>query len=213
LGRQTLPRALQREYGIAARAPDQRVNATPHPTGKTDAGPFWKAWRLFLPWVRWPWQSIDTWSKEWTWAVTFDASWRYELPAIDQDDANKIFGATIGTFDRHRDSARFSAFYHPRTGCVHVVAYCYINGQRIWHQASWQVIHTQEIDVTRILKLRLTGKRWELHAYTPAGAEIGCTFLDHGLPPERLRWGAGLGHYFGGDQKAPHEIRTRFEKP
>src|SRR3954462_10892015 len=87
------------------------------PSGKHYARPF----HLGIWWNR----------KSFAWKVIFTNSCRYDLRSDDQLDTNKLCGIGYLFGGHHVDSARFGWRYNKETDLVELIAYCYVNKERI----------------------------------------------------------------------------------
>lgn len=157
------------------------------PAGKQRARPF-----CFGLWWR---------RTHFSWVVKFDESCRYDLRNDDQFDTNKLVG--IGyLWHHHKDSARFGWRYSNDKGKIEIMAYCYVNGERIIDHLADAFInerYTVRIDVVK------TG--YWLSVYGPG--YISEKFYRH-THNKRLQY--RLGPYFGGQATAPHEMKIQISK-
>src|SRR5437870_4570444 len=155
-----------------------------------------KGWHYALPFFTWLW-----WNKKvFTWRVTFTDSCRYDLGDNDQLDTNKLCG--IGYFPdfHHVDSARFGWRYNTGTGLIELLAYCYVNKQRII-----KPIAACEIGKEYLLKLYAGNNLYSLCVLDPVtNAYAGYVTVRY-THKKKLQY--GLLPFFGGNRRAPHEIK------
>lgn len=127
--------------------------------------------------------------------VSFDDSCRYTLADGDQEDVNKLFG--IGYFwSHHTDSARFGWRYNPSKDKIELLAYCYVNGERVINPIT-------DLDFNKDYNLTLN-----------INPNIYTFYLDNALKTgvyktHNKRFGFPLGPYFGGNKPAPHKITIK----
>lgn len=161
------------------------------PRGKHRAWP----WRFWLWWHR---TSFD-------WVVKFDESCRYDLQNVDQLDTNKLCG--IGYLPgHHKDSARFGWRYDTATGQVALSTYCYDSGRRM----AIQHICWCEIDHEYYIDLKILSQWYKFTAYKKEdGVFMGSVEVQY-FHDKKFKY--RLGTYFGGNQKAPHEIKIQLTK-
>jgi len=160
------------------------------PTGKHRARPF----RFGLWWRR----------THFSWVVKFDESCRYNLGNEDQLDVNKLVG--IGyLWSHHKDSARFGWSYNLMADGIDLWAYCYVSGRReIKH------ICFCEIGKEYHIVLNASSICYHLHAYERYSTTcLGMVTIGHNHN-KNLQYRLGL--YFGGNQKAPHQMKVKIEK-
>lgn len=160
------------------------------PSGKHRARPF-----RFGIW----WNKII-----YTWHVQFTESCRYDLGNNDQLDTNKLCG--IGFLPgHHKESARFGWRYDTASGLIEVLAYCYIKGQRvIEHIAFCEIGKNYRLELFSLVRsYHLTCCDLETHK------PIYVVDINHG---HKKKLSYRLGVFFGGNQKAPHEIKIELKK-
>lgn len=145
------------------------------------------------------------WAKtSFSWVVKFDESCRYDLGNEDQFDTNKLVG--IGyLWHHHKNSARFGWRYWTDRKEIALSAYCYVNGRRVIEQ-----IALCQIGKEYRIRLHVLANSYYFEVYE-AGASrpIGTTFVDH-YHSKKLKY--RLGVFFGGQAKAPHEMKIQIEK-
>lgn len=133
--------------------------------------------------------------------VTFDRSCAYTLPGEDQEDINKLFG--IGYFpSHHTDSARFGWRYNPSTDKIEILAYCYVNSERlIYPLASF------DFNKEYTLELQINDDTYSFYVQTNF-AKFGFA-----IPKTHKKvFGFPLGLYFGGNNPAPHKMKIKIIK-
>lgn len=161
------------------------------PSGKHYARPF----RFGLWWNR----------KQFTWKVTFTESCRYDLGTVDQLDTNKLCGVGYFPGFHHVDSARFGWRYNTSTSLIELLAYCYVNKERII-----KPIAACEIDKEYELRLYVGNGLYSLYATNPVtNAYAGYVTVRY---THRKKIQYGLWPYFGGNQKAPQEIKIELSR-
>jgi hypothetical protein len=160
------------------------------PSGKHRARPL-------RPWFWWR-------RTHFSWVVKFDESCRYDLGTDDQFDTNKLVG--IGyLWHHHKDSARFGWRYWTERKEIELSAYCYVSGRRVI-----QHICFCEIGKEYMLMLNATSIAYHLHAYDRySTTPLGMVTIGHDHD-KRLQY--RLGPFFGGQAKAPHEIKIEISK-
>lgn len=150
-----------------------------------------------------PWCLGIWWNRtQFTWKVKFTDSCRYDLQTDDQLDTNKLCG--IGYFPgcHHVDSARFGWRYNTTTGLIELLAYCYVDKQRIIKPLA-----ACEIGKEYILKLYVGNNLYSLCVLDPVtNAYAGYVTVRY---THRKRLQYGLWPYFGGNRQAPHEIQIQ----
>jgi len=171
--------------------------------------------RLFKPLI-----GVDTLKRK----VTFTPTCRYELPEEDMYDINKLFG--IGYFSwkflytkevkvfgakikipwlrpfHHVNSVRFGWRNIPSSGYIEIVAYWYENGKR-----KGQYITVVEIGVEYLFIINILSDSHLLTVYKDD------SFVnDWIIPLPGKNAGYLLQPYFGGNNKAPHDIWIKMKK-
>ena len=125
----------------------------------------------------------------------FDESAVYDLKGNDQDDVNKLFGFSDCNSKHQDNSARCGWSYNLATKQVDISAYVYVSGKR-------EIIHlgSTEIHESNTYKLSLVGDEFKFEFKNSiervargSSCDVGLYYL--------------LFPYFGGNQKAPHDIR------
>lgn len=128
--------------------------------------------------------------------VKFDTSCVYNIGIQDQGDVNKLFG--IGYFPHHhKNSMRFGWRYVIDLDAIELLAYYYVDGERNFKHIAFVPINHECICILDILEeghiLSVFDDNRRLGEFItsdPAGNDVG--YL--------------LRPYFGGNQKAPHDI-------
>lgn len=158
-----------------------------------------KHWHYALPIRPWLW-----WRRRvFTWQVTFTDSCRYDLQGPDQLDTNKLVG--VGYLPHHHvDSARFGWAYNLDSGKIDLSAYCYHRGTRLIKPIC-------SCEIGRPYKLTLYCM---LGVYTFDCADMTMLSITESVDihhghDKALQY--RLGPYFGGNQKAPHDIRIEIK--
>lgn len=160
-----------------------------------------KRWHYALPFFTWFW-----WNKKvFICQVKFSDSCRYDLQSDDQLDTNKLFGVGYFPGFHHVDSARFGWRYVKETDRIELLAYCYVNKERIIKPlASCEI-----------------GKTFELRVYTGDGIysmgvwDASTTrYIGYVTAPythkKKLQY--LLLPFFGGNRKAPHSMKIKLSK-
>lgn len=136
-----------------------------------------------------------------SWVVKFDESCRYNLGSDDQFDTNKLIG--IGYLPgHHKNSARFGWRYSHEKGKIEILAYCYIDGERI-------IDHLADafINESYTVKIEVVNTGYWLSVKGPGYTAEKLYRHSHA---KKLQY--RLGTYFGGNQVAPHDIKIQLEK-
>ncbi len=140
----------------------------------------------------WKMQSLQ--SKTLSFSAIFDQTAIYETQITEnQHDINKLMGFSDCNSNHHENSARFGWRWLEDQLEIH--AYAYVNGER-----KTKLIGAVELDKAYDYQLQLTNDHYVfyLEGYDPVSIErkAPCTRgLYYMLHP-----------YFGGDEKAPHDI-------
>lgn len=155
----------------------------------------------------WPLRVWFWWNrKSFTRFVKFDDTCRYDLQSPDQFDTNKLFG--IGYLPwHHKDSARFGWRYWTERKEIEISAYCYVNGQRsITHIGFCEIGKTYQIELNPL------GDSYYFRCYEVCNQYLnpnGGAVVTHG---HKKKFMYRLGVFFGGNRKAPHEIKIQLSK-
>lgn len=158
--------------------------------------PHW--WILLL----WPWFAYN--KKSITRQVYFDFSCNYDLPGTDDDlDVNKLFG--LGYFWNKKESARFGWNYNNLTQKINLFAYCHLNGKIDFTKICELAIATNYLLILNIHDLSYSFSVMNLRTTKVVG-ELNIS------KPHRKKLSYNQGLYFGGTQKAPHDITIEIKK-
>jgi hypothetical protein len=152
----------------------------------------------------WPFSFGIWWRKKsFSWVVKFTESCRYDLQNNDQLDTNKLIG--IGYLPgHHEDSARFGWLYNVTTGLIEMSAYCYLSGRRITKDLA-----SCEIGKEYLLELFCLNGAYHFSCYEKGEMKNITAEIVHG---HSKNFKYRLGVFFGGNQKAPHEIKIQLNK-
>jgi hypothetical protein len=153
-----------------------------------------------------PWRLGFWWNRnEFAWKVKFSDSCRYDLQSVDQLDTNKLCG--IGYFPgfHHVDSARFGWRYNTGTGLVELLAYCYVNKERLI-----KPIATCEIGKEYQLKMFVGNGLYSLCVWDQVSETYAGYVTVRYTHRKKLQY--GLWPFFGGNRSAPHEIKIELQK-
>lgn len=153
-----------------------------------------------------PWRLGLWWDcKSFTWWVKFTDSCRYDLGSDDQLDTNKLAGVGYLFGGHHIDSARFGWRYNATTDLIELLAYCYVKKERII-----KLIASCEIGKGYQLKLHVGDGIYSFSvSEVGRSAYAGYTTVRY---KHRKHLQYGLWPYFGGNQKAPHEITIQLSE-
>jgi len=155
-----------------------------------------------------PWRFGINWNrKSFEWRVQFTDSCRYDLGTVDQLDTNKLCGVGYIFGLHHVDSARFGWRYVKETGQVEVMAYCYVNRERvIQHVAYCEIGKAYDLHLTKMV----TAYFFACYEITGRSCKSVGTSLVQYFHEKKL--GYGLPVYFGGNRKAPQTITIQLQK-
>lgn len=138
-----------------------------------------------------------------SWKVTFTDSCRYDLAGPDQLDVNKLCG--IGYLPgHHKHSARFGWRYVQVTDSIELLAYCYVNSDRITKHIGYC-----KIGVEYRIELYATSWAYLFILDDLDGNAIGDAEVKHSNK-RKLQY--RLGTFFGGNRSAPHEMKIKLQK-
>jgi len=153
-----------------------------------------------------PWRLGFWWNRRsFTWWVKFNESCRYDLQSDDQLDTNKLCGVGYLFGGHHIDSTRFGWRYNKEADVVELMVYCYVNKERIIKPLA-----TCDINKGYELKLHTSDG-----IYSFSVSEVGRnTYAGYATVRYKHRKNLqyGLWPYFGGNQKAPHEITIQLSE-
>ncbi len=134
--------------------------------------------------------------------VMFTPSCAYDIGISDQLDINKLFG--IGYFPQHhKNSVRFGWRYDLKMEAIELLAYYYADGKRAWEHVAYVTIGERVICIIDIME-----EGHFLVVYNDS-MKLGEVFLEQ---PKGRDVGYRLKPYFGGNQKAPHDICIQMKK-
>ena len=120
-------------------------------------------------------------------------------------DINKLFG--IGYFwGHHTDSARFGWRYEPEIDKIEIFAYCYVNKERVERWLCDVRFNEQNLFGISVQKNNYFFWVINSNSGTPVSSET--INKDH-----KKKFSYSLGAYFGGDARAPHKMKIKFDKP
>ena len=128
--------------------------------------------------------------------VMFDESSFYDLGDKDQADINKLFGFSDGF--HHKNSVRFG-WNSVSKDSVAIYSYCYINGVRKTH-----FITTVNINQEYKMSIKETDKFYLFTIIDPE-YNIVQDMVEKGNTNNGFSY--NLWPYFGGNKKAPHDIK------
>jgi hypothetical protein len=155
-------------------------------------------------WLRWPfYYNVKVIERE----FLFDFSWDYQFTgdaASDQEDRNKLFGISY-FLDPHKESARQGCRFDPKTRSMIMSVYCYVLGQR-------RIDDFCNVQLNRkyIGRLVIEKNYYQFLIFQKEGmVKLG----SFSIPKwHNRKFGYKLGLYFGGNQVAPHDIKTQIKK-
>lgn len=157
---------------------------------------FHRAWPLTLG----LWRNKKHLSK----TVVFTNSCRYRIKGEDMYDINKLFG--IGYFfSHHTDSARFGWRYNPIMEMVEIFSYCFVNKERIdWPLGEIKINHPYELGIS------VKSDKYFFYVIDIKSNEM--IMHETITKTHNKKWSYPLGLYFGGNKKAPHKMKVKFER-
>lgn len=141
--------------------------------------------------------------------VLFTESCRYEVQPQDQKDWNKLFGMSFGfcplikQYQMHYNSARFGWRYNTLKKVIEVTPYLYDNGKRLY--AEILGMKPAELNIGQKYLMSIIPLNNEV-TYEIVDMDDNVIFREtiHQAVPSLKGWQAPP--YFGGNQKAPHDI-------
>lgn len=137
------------------------------------------------------------------WGVTFGDSCRYELGHPDQLDINKLIG--VGYLPKHHDnSARFGWRYWTGKDQIELMAYCYVDGQRISKHIGYC-----SIGVAYRIELYISKYQYLFLLDDGNGKPLSQVEVPH---DNKRRFKYRLGTYFGGNRSAPADMTIQLKK-
>lgn len=136
--------------------------------------------------------------------ITFTESCVYDLGNEDQLDVNKLFG--IGYFpSHHKNSVRFGWRYDLESQKIEILSYYYKNGKRFFDTICFVNIGES---YTYVLAINHDYHELSVHgSSTLNDRHYYKTKVD--VDPQSV--GYLLRPYFGGNQKAPHDINIKIK--
>lgn len=134
--------------------------------------------------------------------VYFDFSAKYDIGQADQADTNKLFGVAFGNV--HRNSARFGWRYDLVRNKFILSAYCYLNGERVIEDLC-EAVAAHYYDCI----LAFTESDYLFTVKKENGDILARTAISKG---HKRKCGWLLGCYFGGNEKAPHNMTLQLKK-
>jgi hypothetical protein len=131
--------------------------------------------------------------------VTFDESCKYEIE--EESCVNKLFGFCFG-FGVHHNSVRFGWTYNKETNNVFIWKYIYLNGK-----LQKSKIFSCEIGSIHDYNLRAVrhGNFYDVEFIIDNKVIDRCTVY------RSCFFVTSLGLYFGGNSRAPHIIKVKYE--
>jgi len=132
--------------------------------------------------------------------VLFTNSCLYETKdPKNQKDINKLFGFSFGL--HHKNSVRFG-WRDNGVGKIDLMAYIYRNGKRIneWDESIY--IETVDVNTPYRMEISVGGGNFMFTVLRDSKI-VGATIIKHG---KLFPIGYHLNPYFGGDEKAPHDM-------
>lgn len=157
-------------------------------------------WHYAVPMFTWFW-----WNKRvFTWKVKFTDSCRYDLGDNDQLDTNKLCGVGYFPGFHHVDSARFGWRYVKESDSIELLAYCYVNKQRV-------ILSITSIPIGKafIIQLTIYNDSYLFKVMDLTGQNLkscGIAFT-HKKKLQYL-----LTPYFGGNRKATHSMKIQLKR-
>lgn len=131
--------------------------------------------------------------------ISFGYGCRYNLPGTYNDeDVNKLFG--IGFFPHHhKNSARFGWHYNNDTYKIVITAYCYIDGKRVIEKMT-----EVPVGFAYDYELLINPFSYSLTIFNPNN---GMVMSEKIIPHNGVgKLSYPLSVYFGGNNKAPHDL-------
>lgn len=138
--------------------------------------------------------------KRLSYKVTFNKNCLYTLNNNDKYDINKLFGFSLGY--HHIDSARFG--WSVNGNSVDIFCYCYIDGKRT-SSFLLSVVPEKEYKFT-IFGLS------DCYVFLATDSDNQVKRKLINKTKSRNKWGYKLWPYFGGNQKAPHDMNIYLEE-
>jgi hypothetical protein len=133
--------------------------------------------------------------------VVFHSNCAYDLGNVNQADINKLYGFSVGLFSGNDyNSARFGWRWSTARQQMQLVAYIYVNGQRINEWDADTLLASVDLNSETYTEIAVVDSRYQFKTVSN-GVEV-VKYLPRG--------GSGMGYnqypYFGGDEVAPHTM-------
>lgn len=128
--------------------------------------------------------------------VTFPFSCKYETrQSKNAKDINKLFGFTDGLRHVHQSSARFGWLYNNEKEVIELYYYCYVDGKRL--SRSFGAVKINERVNLELIRTKNN------YRFFMNGKFVAAILKEKSTSP---LISVKLLPYFGGDEKAPHDI-------
>ncbi len=138
--------------------------------------------------------------------IKFDKTSIYQFHNEDQYDINKLFGLSYGL--HHTNSVRLgSRSLAAYSSKIEILAYCYVNGERIKEDVNNLYIGMIELNKFYKFRINVGENIYKLSIFDKMDS-VGSIEIPHNNLPF---WGYHLYPYFGGNRNAPHNINFIFE--
>lgn len=153
-----------------------------------------------LYWLRW-WPLLVN-PRKISFRVTFTYASKYELPGIDQQDHNKLFG--LGYINPRRNSARFGWRYNSANQKFILSAFMHINGEMHFEDLC-ECVANHYYDCS----LLVSDDEYFFIVIKESGEVIARMAYSKG---HRRKLALLLGPYFGGNNAAPDNLIIQLKK-
>jgi hypothetical protein len=130
--------------------------------------------------------------------IKFTDSCKYDIGEKNQADINKLFGISFG--HHHNNSARFGWRWNPKKNSIELLAYVYVNGERIKKNSE---IYITDVKLNQKFKISFYLNKGKMIFLVNIEEKKYKKIITHGKLPF---WGYKLNPYFGGRIPAPHDI-------
>lgn len=163
---------------------------------------------------RWWWLMQRLWfnKRELVRYVKFDFSAKYELPGEDGSDVNKLFG--IGYLWNGKESARYGWRWDNETEKVVLFAFYHKAGmkdsQNVMGEMDFVKLYSLERNTWYRLSIYITEYKYIFRI--SSRNDVICFNEKMVDKSHKKNWGYYLGFFFGGNQKAPHDISIEMKK-
>lgn len=138
--------------------------------------------------------------------VLFNKDCRYRTKdPKNQLDINKLFGLSYGF--HHKNSVRFG-WRDNGTGKIDILAYVYNDGKRIKEFDEPIYIETVDVGYSYVMDITVTDDIY-MFTITRGSKMVAATIIEHG---KLCPLGYYLNPYFGGDEKAPHDMTIELRR-